>query len=354
MTTYGKLGRDALDRVAMSLETIPTEAEPPPIEGEPILGDAHWKSLFSKDELRDILTLDDRKSVATLLVNWSVIFAAFALVGWKANPITIVLALFILAGRQLGCAIVMHEAAHRSFLSNRIWNDRIGNWFGAFPIWADVLPYRNYHLVHHAKTGTPGDPDLSLTLPFPISKASLRRKVWRDLSGQTGWNQLAGTFKRDLGIGDRRTQRNQGLKPGEKPDVGWHKLAPVVISNGVLLGILALFGRPELYLLWPLALITTYRLALRIRSIAEHAMAGPPGDPLRNTRTTIVSWWERIFFAPNYVNYHLEHHLLMTVPHYNLPKMHALLHRRGLLDQALITKGGYREVLDRATLPTSS
>jgi fatty acid desaturase len=315
---------------------------------EQIRGESHWKKQFTKDELRAILALDDWRSIATLAVNWGVVFGCFALVGWSANPLTILFALFAIGGRQLGCSIVMHEAAHRTFLSNRKWNDRIGNWLGAYPVWSDVLPYRNYHLVHHAKTGTEGDPDLSLTLPFPISKGSFRRKVWRDLSGQTGWKQLVGTFKRDVGIGNRRSQRNQGLKTGQQPDVGWHKLAPVVISNGAILGILALFGRPELYLLWPIALLTTFRLALRIRSIAEHAMCGPAEDPLQNTRTTLVSWWERFFLAPNFVNYHLEHHLLMTVPHYNLPKMHALLRDRGLLEKALVTNGGYRDVLQRA------
>lgn len=325
-------------------DTDPTQNLSP----EQMRSEQHWKEQFTKEELREILAMEDWRSVWTLLVNWGVIFASFALVGWRANPLTIVLALFLIGGRQLGCSIVLHEAAHRSFLSNRKWNDRIGNWFGAYPVWSEVLPYRNYHLVHHAKTGTEADPDLSLTLPFPISKKSFRRKVWRDLSGQTGWKQLAGTFKRDLGIGEFRNQRNQGLKPGEKPDVGWHKLVPVLVSNGVILGILALFARPELYLLWPIALFTTFRLVIRIRSIAEHAMTGPAEDPLRNTRTTLVSWWERLFLAPNFVNYHLEHHLLMTVPHYHLPKMHKLLRERGLLEKALINDGGYRDVLQRA------
>jgi fatty acid desaturase len=242
----------------------------------------------------------------------------------------------------------MHEASHRTLFKDRVWNDRLGNWLGAYPIWSDVGPYRNYHLVHHSKTGTEGDPDLSLTKPFPITKKSFRRKVWRDLSGQTGVKQMMATFKRDLGIGNRRTQRNQGLKPGEKPDVGWHKVAPFFISNAAIFAVPAIFGRPELFLLWPVALLTTYRLAIRIRSIAEHAMAGPAEDPLRNTRTTRVSWLERIFLAPNFVNFHLEHHLLMTVPHYHLPRMHALLEERGLLEGALVTPGGYREVLQRA------
>jgi len=308
----------------------------------------HWKDAFTNEELRELLALQDWRSVSTLLINWGGIAACFALVAWSANPLTILIALFALGGRQLGCAIVMHEASHRTFLRNREWNDLIGNWLGAYPIGGDVLPYRNYHLTHHAKTGTEADPDLSLTKPFPISKQSFRRKVWRDLSGQTGWTQFVGTLKRDLGITKKRTQRNQGLRTGEKPDVGWHKVAPFFISNAAILGVLALFGRPELYLLWFVALMTTYRLALRIRSIAEHAMAGPAEDPLRNTRTTHVSWFERIFFAPNHVNFHLEHHLLMTVPHYHLARMHKRLRERGLLENALITDGGYREVLRRA------
>ncbi len=156
-------------------------------------------------------------------------------------------------------------------------------------------------------------------------------------------------MKRDLGLGSKRTQRNQGLRSGEKPDVGWHKLAPFVLSNLAIAAVPTAFGRPELYLLWLVALLTTYRLALRIRSIAEHAMAGPAEDPLRNTRTTLVRWWERLLLAPVFVNYHLEHHLLMTVPHYRLPQMHAILRDRGLLEGALVTEGGYREVLRRAT-----
>ena len=66
-----------------------------------------------------------------------------------------------------------------------------------------------------------------------------------------------------------------------------------------------------------------------------------------NTRTTLASWWERLFIAPNRVNYHLEHHLLMTVPHYHLPRMHALLRERGVLDEACIERG-YWGILRRA------
>ncbi|MEE8508037.1 MAG: fatty acid desaturase, partial [Myxococcota bacterium] len=50
----------------------------------------------------------------------------------------------------------------------------------------------------------------------------------------------------------------------------------------------------------------------------------------------------------NRVNFHLEHHLLMTVPHYNLPRLHRILAERGVLDEALVTTG-YWGVLDLAS-----
>jgi fatty acid desaturase len=34
------------------------------------------------------------------------------------------------------------------------------------------------------------------------------------------------------------------------------------------------------------------------------------------------------------VNYHIEHHLYASVPHYNLPALHAEMVKRGLLDGA--------------------
>ena len=64
-------------------------------------------------------------------------------------------------------------------------------------------------------------------------------------------------------------------------------------------------------------------------------MVPDPADPLGQTRTVRAGWLERLFVAPNRVQYHLEHHLLMTVPHYNLPKFHEMLRDRGVLDGCL-------------------
>lgn len=303
-----------------------------------------WRDVISREELAELTRLEDWKSYRTLAFNWAVIFASFAMVAAWPNPLTIVLALFLIGARQLGLAVVMHEASHHTLLESRKLNDRVGNWLAAYPIWSDHEPYRPYHLAHHAHTGTPKDPDIGLATPWPTTRKSLVRKFLRDLSGQTGWKQAKAVFKRDVGLGKRSTQRTKAAKAGQKPDVGWHKLFPTFVTNLVLFGVLLAFGHPELYLLWVVAWLTTYRLVMRIRAIAEHAMGSDLSHPLKNTRTTLLPWWQKLLIGPNNVNYHLEHHLLMTVPAYNLPKLHALLKERGALDDALIAHG-YGQVL---------
>ncbi|MDX2167793.1 MAG: fatty acid desaturase family protein [Deltaproteobacteria bacterium] len=309
---------------------------------------AMLKDVLSIDERKALLRINPLRSIWMVASNWLAIFAVMALVAWAPNPLTILLALWIIGARQLGMAIVMHEAAHRTLFRNRRLNDWVGNWLAAYPVWADVGPYRAYHLMHHSRTGTDQDPDLGLAAPFPITAASFRRKVWRDLSGQTGWKQAKAVFRRDVGWSRGRNQRSLGMNEGEQPDVGFHKLVPVGLTNALLLAGLTLAGYPALYLLWAVAWLTTYRLVTRIRSIAEHGMVPDRLDPLRNTRTVLASWWERLLLAPNRVNFHLEHHLLMTVPHHNLPALHRLLRARAAIDERCLAPG-YVALLKLAT-----
>ena len=65
--------------------------------------------------------------------------------------------------------------------------------------------------------------------------------------------------------------------------------------------------------------------------MAEHG--GVPGlyerDPRGNTRTTRANLLERLVLCPNRVNFHIEHHLMPSVPCWRLPALHRLLVERG-------------------------
>ena len=293
-----------------------------------------WLGALTRAEIQDLRRMSDWRSWLSVLTNWGLVAVSFALVAYRPNPLTILLALAVIGTRQLGFAVLMHEAAHRTLFRNRTVNDLVGNWLCAYPVWSDIGPYRRYHMQHHAKNWTAEDPDIGLAMPFPVTRASMRRKVWRDLSGQTAWKRVKFVLGRDLGVGANLQQL--GLNGS------WRNLRGVAVSNLTLFGLFAASGHPALYLLWVGAWFTTHHFVVRLRSIAEHAMIPDPTDPLRNTRTTLAAWWERLFIAPNRVNYHLEHHLIMTVPHYNLRRMHRLLEDRGVLAGACVERGYVR------------
>ena len=180
-----------------------------------------------------------------------------------------------------------------------------------------------------------------MSAPFPITRASYRRKFWRDLTGQTGYQQRKAQFLNALG--DPSWPIIQRLRHFRE------RLGPQLVVNAVLFAGLTVAGVWWAYpLLWLLPLLTWMMVITRIRNIAEHAVVPDSDDPLRNTRTTRASLIERAVIAPYFVNYHLEHHLLMYVPCYNLPKVHAIL-MCGPYASRMELQPGYLSVLRMAT-----
>ena len=300
-----------------------------------------WRQAFTNQEIAELRELSDWQGWLMLITDYAVIAAAMALVAYYPNALTVICALVLIGTRQLGLAIVMHEAAHRALFSNRKLNDWAGNWLAAYPLYLSADMYRAHHIGHHAATWGDTDPDRSLADGFPVSKMSMTRKVLRDLFGMSGLKQLIGTSyvaykvlrgeEVDTGTLPLRLDRGRVIK----------MLIGTLVTNGMIFGLLWALGHPVLYLLWLGAWLTTHKLVVRLRSMAEHSLVPTPhpGDPFGNTRTTLTRGWERVFVAPHNVGFHLEHHLVMTVPNYNLQRFHQMLGERGLLQEACIEQG---------------
>jgi len=296
---------------------------------------------FTPAELAAVRKRSDARGLLCVAHAWLVIGAAIALYAVWPNPLTFVLAVVLVGGRQLGLAILMHDGAHGVLMRTKAWNDPVSQWLVAYPVFADTIPYRHYHLMHHRKTQQPDDPDLYLSAPFPITRASLWRKMVRDITGQTGFKQRRNQVRAALG--------KPGRSLAERAATFRRKLGGPILANLVLLALFTAFGKPHYYpMFWLLPLLTWYMVILRIRNIAEHAVVPDNNDVLRNARTTYASWWERALLAPYWVNYHVDHHLLMYVPCYNLPKLHALLLAKGFGPKMEI-QPGYVTMLKLAT-----
>lgn len=309
---------------------------------------------FDRDAWRAITTASRWRGVWLVAHAWIVSIAAVGLAAWSGNPAAWLLAVIVVGGRQLGLAILMHEAAHGLLHPDRKVNNFLGQWLTGAAVGSDLIAYRTYHLQHHKFTQQPEDPDLSLSKPFPTTRASLWRKVFRDLTGQTFFKQRAAQFGfafkgfRAMLRGDQADSGRASTKAGtpfnKQSDDGMtsptidvagamavaRAVGRFLVVQAVLLAAsLLLYGWTP-WLLWLAGLATTFQLYLRIRNIAEHACTTTGSDdPFTHARTTYAGWIARATVAPYWVNFHAEHHLFMGVPCYRLPAVHAMLGQQG-------------------------
>lgn len=302
-------------------------------------------SLLTPEQLAAVRTRSDAWGIWLVVHAWGVIAGSMALVAWLPNPLTWGLAVMLIGSRQLGLLILMHDGAHGMLCRTPWLNDFLVQWGCAYPMLADAPTYRRYHLQHHARTMQDDDPDLVLTGHYPISRASLRRKLTRDLLGRTGFAQRRAQVLAALGptaAGWPARLRRLGAQLGR----------PLAVNAGVFV-VLAATGHWLFYFtLWLLPALTWQQAVLRIRNIAEHAVVPDRNDPFRNARTTEASWLERVFVAPYWVNYHTEHHLLMWVPCYRLPRLREFLFANGH-GARMLSAHGYLQVLRDVTVADS-
>ncbi len=303
---------------------------------------------LSDAQLAQLRRLSPLRGLGSFAFTWGMIVSSFALYCMRPGVLTFLVMWLVVSTRQLALAILMHEAAHCLVVRSKRANELLGNWLAAYPTMVRTEVYRAYHLVHHRETWTDADPDVGLAKPFPITRSSFWRKVVRDLTGQTGWQRYRMIARLSAGL----SPTGKGLEGRKLGAVLLDFVAAqrgFLITNGLMLAALSAAGHPEAYVLgWVLPAFTGYSLVLRLRSIAEHAAIEDPRDPLKNTRTTLASLPERLLLAPHNVNFHLEHHLFMFVPHYRLRDAHRMLRQAGVLYDAEIASG-YWDVLCHAT-----
>ncbi|MBY4636262.1 fatty acid desaturase family protein [Sphingopyxis sp. XHP0097] len=304
---------------------------------------------------------------------WIVTAALIGVATWLHHPIAWLAAIIFVGGRQLGLAILMHDAAHGALHPDRKLNNFLGQWLTGAAVGSDLIAYRTYHLQHHKFTQQPEDPDLSLSAPFPTTRASLWRKVFRDLSGQTFFKQRKAQFA-FAAVGLKPMLRGEAAEKGRastKAGTPFNKqsddgvtsptadvagamavtraVGRFLLVQTVLLALSLLLWGWTPFLLWLAALATTFQLYLRIRNIAEHACTTTGSDdPFTHARTTRAGWLARATVAPYWVNYHAEHHLFMGVPCYRLPQVHEALGRADK-HRAMTIAPNYAAVLRQVT-----
>ena len=300
-----------------------------------------FKDDFRKALPKEVVSRLTRRSAwrasAALLHDFAVLAAAIwaGLYFWP-NPVVILLSVIVTGTRQHALFVIAHDAAHYLLYENRLLNDAVGRTCAMLQ-GLSMCTYRVIHRMHHNNLYGELDPDTALHGGYPRGRAYLMKKLLKDLSGLTAWKTYAYFLG---GAPALNTQTNVALRPLDDTSaklrseartdrnmvIGFHVTALVVFAvSGYLV---------QYLVLWVLPLVTIVQAILRLRAISEHGATTDFSSPLTAARTNVAPAWLEWLIFPHGVNYHIEHHLYASVPHYHLPELHREMRSRGLLEGA--------------------
>lgn len=309
---HGHVDKRASRRLADVVQTMVPDALPVAHETALVRVDGRPKPDF-RDELRRIPSVRNALSVVAL-------FAQTGLVLWAAvrwSPWAVVPAFLLMGRAHAQFASLMHEAAHRLLFANRRANDLVGRWVLGYPTFTSTDAYRRVHMAHHRQEFGPDEPDIALYRGYPISHASLRRKLTRDATGRTGVKLMRGLL-RSWNAPDPRVR---------------HTFWKIMAVQAVLIAAAVASGHWWVYpVLWLAPYLTVWRVINRLRSIAEHGGMQMSTDRRQTTHSVVQHPVARFLLVPYNIGWHLAHHVDSGIPFRNLPRYHRALREAGYVD----------------------
>ena len=299
---------------------------------------------FSKDTLAAIHATNDARAVRDFLGA----LATTAAVPWiywvYPSWISVIVCVLLSIHNFNALTQVGHASGHGNFLSDARWNAIAGDIACALRGFSRA-GFALSHQMHHAYLNEDDDADLLWGSPDESTR-NLILMCLQDLLMITALKRLLQYMQTD-----RKTYQQ---RPWEKltPRFFFDRIgmmAPIVAAQLLIVAYYWAVIGPEYYIFfYALPLATLYPAQIRLRSACEHSFeagydAASQGRWL--SRSANANFLERFIIGPLCSDYHFEHHLLPTVPYYNLPIVRQHLEKKGI--QVPLSTGYFGYLIQR-------
>jgi len=282
----------------------------------------------AKAEIKALSGARPGRFLATLATTWITIGLAVALACLARNMVVSALTIYLVATRQNILGLLIHDQTHQTGLNSR-YGDLIVNCLAGYPLFViTVEGYARVHLAHHRHFFTRDDPDFlrknGADWTFPMAPGRLAMLFLQDLTG--------------LSVIRLLMRRHYDGEPGStfKRKHPSPRGARILFLAALLTG-LTLTGGWSLFLLyWVVPLVTVLPAIVRWGAICEHRY-GEQGAALEDSTPVILPTRLSKLLLPN-LNFtmHVYHHYFPAVSFANLPMVHAIFVREGLVRDDMI------------------
>jgi fatty acid desaturase len=294
-----------------------------------VLADARALSPAARREIMEMSGARPARFAAELAFTWLSIGALIAAGIYFDNLAVTLLCAFLVATRQMALALLLHEQVHRLGLRSK-YADWIINVFAVFPLFVTTVEdYAKVHLSHHKYCFTADDPDFirksGPEWTFPMTKRQLAGIVLRDITGMNVIRLIRGKKAHATAEFTRRHPTPKWLRIG------------FFVSVAALLTVVG--GWTTFLVYWVLPLLTVTQVLVRWVAVSEHEYNIENGSMHETTPLLQLTWWQKIVFPDLNFGLHVYHHMHPGVSFGNLPKVHAIYQREGLVDDSAIFYG---------------
>ena len=240
------------------------------------------------------------RAVLDIIIDWAIIFIAWYLCCYLGG-IFYFLSVLVIGNRQRALGNLLHDASHYSLFKKRSINDFIANIFMGLPLSSLLRYYRVDHDKHHKFLGDKNDPDFIHKEKY--ASCSIMQIIIENVFHFKSWK--ISTL-------------------GYLPKMSFREFLYYIIWWIIIMSCLIfIFDLQKAFLffiLWYVSKATVFHFITIMRELSDHVGLNPIGL-LEFTRNNPVRSGLKYFFHPHNNNWHLVHHIVPYVPHYNLYKI---------------------------------
>lgn len=266
-------------------------------------------------ELQSLSKLNNYRGIIAVFSDWLLIGLAITISCYFDNIFLYFFSVFFIGSRQRALATLLHESAHRVLASNVKINDFLGKYVSGYTIFQTFKKYAKSHVVlHHNFLGNiDKDPDYQYYRESNLFEMSSKRKFL--------WSHLISP----LLLGKSPSFIRYLIK-NRLGDINDKEVRIVLTMWFLILTLCYLTNTLSILLFyWFIPLITTFPMIGWFIELAEHFPIIDNEQDIDKTWNRFSAKVELLFTGMHAENYHLTHHLMPSIPFWNLKYAHEVM-----------------------------